>query len=253
MFYMANSDYTYDGIMSSGTGYFQPDTTKSYSVVRMQTKLKRLGFLSGTADGIFGSQTTTALQNFQASQNITVNGLGNQVTLVRLNSLSPDTTTELYGRELTHTEWTEGYNNTNISNTEALARTIYGEDSLYSDGQSAVAKELWNRMKSTRNFCELSQTWKGYLYGSSQYAVVTSSNTNDTRDARRPDQYSTQWAYCVTLAQMLVSGLTPSSSLLNQCYHLSAGSIYPSASLASTRVQIPTSLGNKFFDYQTAL
>lgn len=253
---MANSDFTYDGIISTGVGYFMPDNTFSASVRRMQTKLIRLYFLSGTADGIFGSKTTQAVQTFQASQNITVNGYGNQVTLTKLNTLSPDTTVEYNGGELTHTEWSSGYTNSSISDIESLARTIYGEDTQYSDGQMAVAKELYNRKTSTRNFGSYAssnpKTWKGIVFSPSQYAVATGPSS-DTVNARQPNQYTTQWANCVTLATQLVSGIKPDSILSNQCFHLSSGSAYPSGSLASTRIQIPSGVGNKFFDYQTSL
>ena len=82
--------------------------------------------------------------------------------------------------------------------------------------------------------------------------MITGSS-NDTLNARHPNQYSTSWANCVALAQALLNGSKPSSTLSNQCYHLIKNSSYPSTSVASTRIQIPAGSGNKFFDYQTTL
>ena len=177
-------------------------------------------------------------------------------TLSKLDQLSPDTTTEKYGRELTHAQLTSGYSLSNMSSTEALARCIFGEDSLYSAGQSAVAKEIYNRKKSSRSFDTLSgstKTWKGIVFSPKQYTVMTGSSTNSTSNSRKPNQYSPEWANCVSLAKSLVNGSKPSSTLANQCFHLSKDSSYPSTSIASTRVQIPANNGNKFFDYQTSL
>lgn len=253
---MANSDYTFDNIISTGSGAFSKESGFSASVRRMQTKLNRLGYNCGTADGwYFGANTETQVKAFQKAQGLTQDGKAGKNTLSKLDTLSPDSTTEKYGRELTHSQITDGYSNSSISATEALARTIYGEDTTSSTGQSAVAKELYNRKKTSRNFDTLSgssKTWKGICYSPKQYAVMTGSSS-DTQYSRKPNQYSTEWEKCVSLAGDLIKGNKPTSSLENQCYHLSAGSSYPSNSVASTRVQIPSGTGNKFFDYQTTL
>lgn len=252
---MANSSYTFDNIISTGTGSFSKESGFSASVRRMQTKLNRLGYNCGTADGYFGTSTDTQVRAFQSAQGLTADGKAGKNTLSKLDALSPDSTTEKYGRELTHSQLTGGYTTSSISSTEALARTIYGEDTSHSTGQSAVAKELYNRKNSSRAFDGLtssSKTWKGICYSPSQYAVMTGPSSN-TGNSRKPNQYSSEWANCVSLAQSLVKGNKPSSTLVNQCYHLSAGSSYPSSSVASTRVQIPSGTGNKFFDYQTTL
>ena len=250
---MANADYTFDNIISSGSGSFKKESGFSASVRRMQTKLKRLGYNCGTADGYFGSNTETQVKAFQTAYKLTPDGHAGAKTLSKLDQLSPASTTEKYGRELTHDQLTSGYSSSSMSATEALARCIFGEDTTYSDGQAAVAKEIYNRKNSSRAFDTLSgstKTWKGVVFSKNQYAVMTGSGTGNSR---KPNQYSSEWANCVSLAETLVKGNKPSSTLANQCYHLSSGSSYPSSSVASTRVQIPASKGNKFFDYQTTL
>lgn len=254
---MANSSYTYDDIIGDSGNYFQQDTSFSSSVRRMQTKLNRLSYSCGTADGYFGTNTLTAVKAFQGAYSLTVDGYAGKATLTSLNTLSPDSTTENYGRELTHTQLTGGYSDSSISAVEAVARCIFGEDTIYATGQQALAKEINNRRISDRTFIDTGKSgFKGVVYSvnpSSQYAVMTGT-TSDTISSRGPNQYSDSWATCVNIASALVnSGTIPITALVNQCYHLSAGSSYPSTSVVTTRIQIPTTYGNKFFDYQTEL
>ena len=99
---MVNADLTFDNIISSGTGSFKKESGFSASVSRTQTKLDRFGYDCGTADGYFGTNTETQVKAFQAANNLTPDGYAGALTLSKLNQLSPDSTTELYGSELTH-------------------------------------------------------------------------------------------------------------------------------------------------------
>ena len=71
---MANSSYTFDNIISSGSGYFSKESGFSASVRRMQTKLNRLGYNCGSADGYFGANTETQVKAFQRDQGLTADG-----------------------------------------------------------------------------------------------------------------------------------------------------------------------------------
>jgi peptidoglycan hydrolase-like protein with peptidoglycan-binding domain len=200
---MANSSYTYDDIMGGSGNYFQQDTSFSPSVRRMQTKLNRLGYNPETADGYFGTNTLTAVKAFQKAQSLTQDGYAGQATLTTLNTLSPDSETENYGRELTHTQLTGGYSNSSITAVEAVARCIFGEDTIYADGQRALAKEINNRRISPRSFIDSGKSgFKGVVYSANQYAVMTGSSS-DTTSSRGPNQYSTSWATCVSIAKPL--------------------------------------------------
>ena len=53
-------------------------------VKTLQQKLKDLGFYNGDVDGIFGTQTQTAVRNFQRSVGITVDGIAGPTTLLYL-------------------------------------------------------------------------------------------------------------------------------------------------------------------------
>ncbi|MEA5016590.1 MAG: peptidoglycan-binding protein [Candidatus Limiplasma sp.] len=58
------------------------------SVKDLQTRLISLGYLSGTADGKFGSKTSMALMEFQKRNNLTADGIAGNMTLAKLNSTS---------------------------------------------------------------------------------------------------------------------------------------------------------------------
>ena len=54
------------------------------AVKAMQTRLIALGFLTGKADGIFGTQTATAVSTFQRAHNLKADGLAGKQTLSAL-------------------------------------------------------------------------------------------------------------------------------------------------------------------------
>jgi N-acetylmuramoyl-L-alanine amidase len=57
------------------------------AVKEMQTKLNKAGFNCGAADGIFGAKTTDALRKFQASRNLTVDGVYGPATKAKLEAV----------------------------------------------------------------------------------------------------------------------------------------------------------------------
>lgn len=60
--------------------------SKGTAVKQMQQRLKELDYLSGTADGEFGSATTKAVRDFQANNGIGVDGVAGKTTLTTLYS-----------------------------------------------------------------------------------------------------------------------------------------------------------------------
>lgn len=50
----------------------------------MQTRLKELGYLSGTVDGVFGRETLRAVERFQQYNNLSVDGIAGRNTLNKL-------------------------------------------------------------------------------------------------------------------------------------------------------------------------
>ena len=64
--------------------------TRGESVRKLQQKLIDLGFLSGTADGIFGNRTEQAVRDFQKANRLTSDGLaGKQTQAVLFASENP--------------------------------------------------------------------------------------------------------------------------------------------------------------------
>ena len=255
---MANKDYTYDNIRDGVvSGYFQQESGQepSPSVRRLQTKLNRYGLDCGTPDGYFGSNTRNAVITFQQRMALTVDGLAGRSTLQKLDTVVADTQAELYGRELTHAELTGAYASSSMSEIEALARTIYGEDATYTEGQAAVAREIFNRKNGTAfsfgDKCPEGKwrSWKDVVYSSGQYAVMTSKKSEDSVNSRRPNQYSTSWANCVNLAKQLVNNACPTSSVGSRYFHLSCDSDYADFDGETfDHLQIPDKVGNKFFN-----
>ena len=243
---MANT-CTYGEVLA-GNGVFKRDSTRSVSVKRMQMKLYKLQYSIGTPDGIFGENTKEVLEAFQTVHGLPVTGEARDRDLKELDRVMPDTEEEILGRELTHNEIINGFTSSKMSQVESLARCIYGEDTINSSGQCAVAKEIYNRKNSTRTFLQRDNTWKGYVYGTMiQYEVMT-GDASGTKNSRAPDVYTDSWSYCVGLAKLLCEGRKPSSRLGGQCFHVGKSSSYPSNAVESTKIQIPSGTGNKFYD-----
>ena len=71
----------------SSDGTCGPGDTGS-AVKKVQQRLKKLGYYTGSADGDYGGGTKTAVKNFQKRNGLTVNGTVNKKTLAKLNSSS---------------------------------------------------------------------------------------------------------------------------------------------------------------------
>ena len=69
----------------SSDGTCGPGDTGS-AVKKVQQRLKKLGYYTGSIDGDYGNGTTTAVKNFQKRNGLTVNGKVNSKTLAKLNS-----------------------------------------------------------------------------------------------------------------------------------------------------------------------
>ena len=94
---------TADGVAGSETlkkldsAYKNVDSAKDVDSLRMgdsgsavkdlQTKLKKLGYYSGTVDSTFGSGTYTAVRAFQKKYNLTADGVAGSETLKKLDSV----------------------------------------------------------------------------------------------------------------------------------------------------------------------
>jgi peptidoglycan hydrolase-like protein with peptidoglycan-binding domain len=66
---------------ANGINVFLQEGDRSPKVQELQTQLKQLGYFQGTINGLFGSDTTAALLNFQRSKGLTADGIAGPRTL----------------------------------------------------------------------------------------------------------------------------------------------------------------------------
>jgi len=71
------------GIQGAKAAVYKSGSTGN-TVVAIQKKLIRWGYLDGEADGIYGSRTTAAIRRFQSANGLTVDGIAGPSTLAAL-------------------------------------------------------------------------------------------------------------------------------------------------------------------------
>lgn len=152
----------------SGINYAYALTLKQGSsgttVKKMQEKLKRWGYYSGSVDGIFGSKTKEAVKYFQKKNNLSVDGIAGPKTLAAMGISSSDNSSSG-----TYSD----------SDVQLLARLIYGEARGESYvGQVAVGAVVLNRIKSA----SFPNTMSGVIYQSYAFTAVNDGQINLTPD-----------------------------------------------------------------------
>ena len=99
----------------------------------IQEKLKRWGYYSGSVDGIYGSQTVSAVKKFQQKNGLTVDGIAGKNTLNAMGIMSSSSSSG-----------SSGSSSNNSANVDLLARLVYGEARGESyTGQVAVASSCF--------------------------------------------------------------------------------------------------------------
>lgn len=139
--------------------------SRGTEVKTIQEKLKRWGYYSGSVDGIYGSQTVSAVKKFQKKNGLTVDGIAGTQTLKAMGITSSSSSSS---------------SSNNSSNVNLLARVVYGEarGEPYT-GQVAVAAVVLNRVKSSK----FPNTIAGVVYQSGAFDAVTDGQVNMTPDA----------------------------------------------------------------------
>jgi len=128
----------------------------------IQTKLKRWGYYNGEIDGIFGSQTLSAVKWFQQKNGLQVDGIAGPKTLAAMGIMN--TANNAGG----------GYSNSDLN---LLSRLVYAEARGESyTGQVAVASVVLNRVKSS----SFPNTVAGVIYQSGAFSVVNDGQINLT-------------------------------------------------------------------------
>ena len=109
--------------------------SRGSEVRTIQEKLKRWGYYSGSVDGIYGSQTVSAVKKFQKKNGLSVDGIAGTQTLKAMGITSNSSSSS---------------SSNNSSNVNLLARVVYGEarGEPYT-GQVAVADGQINMTPDT--------------------------------------------------------------------------------------------------------
>ncbi len=155
--------------------FFREDTNSSYAlskygsrgeeVRQIQTKLKRWGYYNGNIDGIYGSQTLSAVKWFQSKNGLTIDGIAGPKTLAAMGIYSSST---------------GGTTTNSSSDLNLLARLVYAEARGESyTGQVAVASVVLNRVKSS----SFPNTVAGVIYQKGAFSVVDDGQINLTPNA----------------------------------------------------------------------
>jgi len=126
-------------------------------VRQIQEKLIRWGYLSGTADGIYGAKTEAAVKRFQKNNGLTPDGIAGPATLRKIG-ISTNTT---------------GAQSNN--STYLLAMLISGEarGETY-EGQVAVGAVVLNRVKHS----SFPNSIAGVIYQSGAFTAVDDGQIN---------------------------------------------------------------------------
>lgn len=152
--------------------FFREDTNSSYAlskygsrsdeVRQIQTKLKRWGYYNGNVDGIYGSQTLSAVKWFQSKNGLSVDGIAGPKTLAAMG---------IYSSSNTNTTTNSS------SDLNLLARLVYAEarGEPYT-GQVAVASVVLNRVKSS----SFPNSVAGVIYQRGAFDVVSDGQINLT-------------------------------------------------------------------------
>ena len=140
--------------------------SRGSEVRTIQDKLKRWGYYTGSVDGIYGSQTVSAVKKFQQKNGLTVDGIAGTKTLTAMGIMSSSSSS--------------GSSSNNSSNVNLLARAIYGEarGEPYT-GQVAVEAVILNRVKSSK----FPNTIAGVIYQSGAFDAVSDGQINLNPDS----------------------------------------------------------------------
>ncbi len=135
--------------------------SRSDEVRQIQTKLKRWGYYNGSVDGIYGSQTLSAVKWFQSKNGLSVDGVAGPKTLQAMGIYSSSNN--------------GGGAINSSSDLNLLSRLVYAESrgEPYT-GQVAVASVVLNRVKSS----SFPNSVAGVIYQSGAFSVVSDGQIN---------------------------------------------------------------------------
>ncbi len=153
-------------INTASAAVYQQGSTGS-TVKTIQRKLKNWGYYNGAVDGVFGSQTKSAVKYFQRKNGLTADGIVGNKTLAALG-MSTNSSSNNNGVS----SGTGSYSDADVA---LLARLIYGEARGESYvGQVAVGAVVLNRIKSS----SFPNTMSGVIYQRYAFTAVDDGQIN---------------------------------------------------------------------------
>ena len=152
--------------------------SRGSNVVKVQQKLIQFGYLSGSADGIFGEKTKAAVLWFQRRNGLTQDGKVGPATAAALGvTLSGSSSSSSSSSSSTTASSSSTYVS---SDHRLLAKLVYAEarGEPYK-GQVAVAAVVLNRVASS----SFPNTVSGVIYQSGAFSCVNNGSINNTPDS----------------------------------------------------------------------
>lgn len=157
------------------------------TVTTIQTKLKNWGYYFGSVDGIFGSQTKSAVEYFQRVNNLAVDGIVGTNTAAALGMTLSSSSSSSAG----------GYSSSDIY---LMSKCVYGEARGESyTGKVAVAAVILNRVASS----SFPNTVSGVIYQAGAFTCVDDGQINLGTDDD-----------CTRAVQDAINGWDPSGGAL---------------------------------------
>lgn len=126
-------------------------------VRNIQTRLKKWGYMNGSVDGIYGSQTEAAVKKFQTKHGLTADGIAGPKTLEKIGLPSGSSSSS------------------RDANVNLLARIINGEARGESyEGQVAIGAVVLNRVKHA----SFPNSISGVIYQQGAFTAVSDGQIN---------------------------------------------------------------------------
>ena len=168
--------------------------SKGSNVVKVQQKLIQFGYLSGTADGLYGEKTRAAVLWFQRRNGLTQDGKVGPATAAALG-------VTLSGSSGSSSSGSSSSSSTYVSSDHCLlAKLVYAEarGEPYK-GQVAVAAVVLNRVAAS----SFPNTVSGVIYQSGAFTCVSNGSINNTPDSN-----------CIRAALDALNGWDPTGGCL---------------------------------------
>ena len=154
--------------------------SKGSNVVKVQQKLIQFGYLSGTADGLYGEKTRNAVLWFQRRNGLTQDGKVGPATAAALGVTLSGSGSSSSGSSSSSSTTASSSSTYVSSDHRLLAKLVYAEarGEPYK-GQVAVAAVVLNRVASS----SFPNTVSGVIYQSGAFSCVNNGSINNTPDS----------------------------------------------------------------------